>query len=243
MNGNQQEEIINTVKSEMETWLLEQKITNLEQTLSDTISFFSASITMAGVILAVVLVIVGWILKKVFDNKLTEVKDYSVNTSNKYDQILLLENSINAKYEDIKDIDRDLKLSKKEWENIKEINDYHFKEIEYLKEQIESNRCITKLTFLVSKIDNLLGEISDEDVQQYDWGDNIDDPEAKFKSQKRYYSDEREIYVFFEENNYDFVDYLSDLDDGENGDRLEELKATLETIQELYDFFKSVKTK
>ena len=241
MNGNQKEQIVNTVKSEMETWLLEQKIHNLEQTLSDTISFFSASITMAGVILAVVLVIVGWIMKKVFDNKLMEVQKYALNTSNKFDDILELDNKINSKYKEINEVDEYFKRSKKEWESIKEINDYQSKEIEYLKEQVESDRTITKLNLLVPKIDKLLEEISEDDVEQYDWGDDIDGTAEEYKAQKSYYSGRREVFEHFNKTNYEFIDYLSDIDAGENGDRLDELKDTLEAIEEFYDLFLSVK--
>ncbi|RKD25971.1 hypothetical protein BEP19_03335 [Ammoniphilus oxalaticus] len=117
------------ILEKIENLLLEQQVHTLENTLSDTISFFSTWTAMAGVFLAALLVIAGWIMKRVFDKKLTQVTNISSDITGKFEVLKDVEQKVNSKFNTIQEINEYFIKSKKEWEKIKEIQDFQYKEI------------------------------------------------------------------------------------------------------------------
>lgn len=239
MNKNNETQIIE-IKEQMQNWILEQQLSNTENTLSNTIAFFSTTFAVVGIAVAILLVFAAWWMNKLFDSKLEKIREYSEATIKDKNDVEGIKSEISNKFDNIKHLEESLQKATVKLTLQEEISDFLEKENNYLKEQIELTLTLTRFQDIILKTENLLIKINDDVVEKSQWARAFENPLDKFIWEQSSYSDSKGIYDHFINAKYKFNDYLGDVDEGEQGNRLEELKGELKNAQDFYEVLKSI---
>ncbi|MBY0122173.1 hypothetical protein [Bacillus sp. S/N-304-OC-R1] len=234
MNKNNEVQL-NEIKEQMQNWILEQQLSNTENTLSDTIAFFSTTFAVVGIAVAILLVFAAWWMNKLFDSKLEKVREYSEATIKDKNEVESIKSEISNKLDNIKHLEESLQKAIEKLTHQKEISDFLEQENNYLKEQIELTLTLTRFQNIILKTENLLSKVNDDVVEKSQWASAFEDPLDQFMWEESSYSDAKNIYDHFINAEYKLNEYLGDVQAGEQGDRLEELKDELKNAQDFYE--------
>lgn len=93
----------------VEKQILEQKVSDLENTLSNTMDFFGTTFGFAGLVLALLLGIIGWWMNRVFNSKLDKLGETEQEVKNILTNIKDTEERIKELHLDVKKNTRELK--------------------------------------------------------------------------------------------------------------------------------------
>ncbi|RID87071.1 hypothetical protein D1953_07070 [Peribacillus asahii] len=240
MSKNNEVQIVEDVKEEMQNWMLEQQLTNMENTLSDTISFFSTTFAIVGIGVTILLVFAGWWLNRLFNTKLEKVQEFSNSVSENKTDIEKIEKELIKRLGHIKELENSLREETGKLTNQEEINSFLEKENNYLKEQVEFTLTLTRFQSVILRIEEHLTKINESMIESSEWGSESETPVEDFEWQKKDYLEAKAIYEHFNDTEYHLADYLGDLEAEEQGDRLEELQEKLKSAQEFYYLLLSI---
>lgn len=234
MKESNEMQIVEEIKDDLQNWMLEQQLTNLENTLSDTISFFSTTFAIVGIAVAILLVFSGWWLNKLFNVKLEKVQESSGLVSEHKTDIENIEKEVTKKFNSIVNLEGLLQEATDKLQDQEEINNFLEVENNYLKERCEFILTLIKFQRVIIKSEECLSIIDDNLVKNSKWGSKFEDPLDEYKSNKGSYVGAKSIFDHYVDSEYQLVDYLGDVDEGEQGEELEELKDELESAQDFY---------
>lgn len=202
-----QKQVLDQVKNMM----LEQQVNNLENSLSNTISFFSIVLAIAAVLIG----LIGWWMNKTFSNKLDEVRKVSADVERKSENINELEKKVLDKSEYI---DR-LYDSIKEWEHYKKETNENIEGMKLWSEMLEEALSIqievNEFKRIEDRVDELEKSITQNQIDGFPWEDTQMSTNENFKYHKSYYTEAQDAIKKVKlRKALDLKEFVSDLDPG-----------------------------
>jgi len=180
-----EKEQIDKLKTDIENILLQQDINTLENSLSNVIMFFQLVLGVA----AILLIIVGWWMSRIFANKLDEVKDNAKMVDDKLkkvqqseDEILNKSKEINILHESISNW-KDFKQNTRE--DVEGLRSY----IRMLEEALLVDYEVNTFRDFEHTINETEPRITEDMISTY-FGDSEDSYE--YESKKNYYLEAKE---------------------------------------------------
>lgn len=203
-------QIVEDVKGEMLNWVLEQKINNLEHTLSDTISFFSTTFAIVGIVVTILLVIAAWWLNQLFNTKLEKVKEFSESASKHKEEIEKIQTDINITHNSIKEMFDFIKSNKDEVASALDNQQNNQNWLDFLEEKYMILECNQKFLMLIDEVEAKLKTITKKDIENYYVDEFEGSPESQFEYQKKYYIDAKNKFLEMQKQGYTIKDFMED---------------------------------
>ncbi|MCQ6275763.1 hypothetical protein JMM81_12435 [Bacillus sp. V3B] len=233
--SNHEQKILNKV----ETLLLEQQVSNLENTLSDTISFFSMVLALGAILFAVLIVVASWWLNRLFNKKLIQVEVAEQNATNNLLELQQIKDDVNQKYERINEMHEFVKSKKGKIEEIIEDHENLEKWIMFLEEKINILDNGQKFLILIDEVERKLKTITKSDIENFYVDEFEGPPESQFESSKKYYTEAKNKFLTMQKKTYMIEDFVLDNEmeyeplSGEIISEFEEAKGFLEELNKI----------
>ncbi|MHA4196216.1 hypothetical protein [Bacillus cereus] len=208
---NQNEQILEQVKKMM----LEQQVSELGNSLSNTISFFSMTLAAGAIVFAIVIAILSWVWNRVFNEKSKKVEDMEINVNNELVEVKRIKRETDKKFIEIKDMYNEIQNLKQKLETTIEENQSLKLWNDYLEERIniaENNR---KFMELIYEIENKLRQVTQNNIMKFYTDKQEGNPQAQFNYHKRFYLDAKKDVVNLNNIEYSYFDFKEDIDEGE----------------------------
>lgn len=190
--------------------LLEMQISNLENTLSDTISFFSVTFGLIGLGVAILLVIAGWIMNKIFNNKLQSVNQLSEEIKTKKDDIDSTVRNIEKVKDSNDELNRSLKYSEKKYTQIEEIQKYLINSNEVQEVYSIVSTEVQIGLYCIFEIENSLPFISEEMIEASEFKKGPGEIKSDFQYSLDEYKEQKEGLLNLMKTSFDIYDYIEE---------------------------------
>ena len=201
-----------TILEKTEKLILEQQVNNLENTLSDTISFFSMALAIGAVFFTILIVLTSWWLNHLFSKKLAKVEVIEQNVSNNLKKINNISKEIDLKYESIKTLHDFVQSEKDKTDGIIENHEFYKINLEYLEEKNKIQEYNLKFYQLIDEVENKIRNITDEELARYYTDEFEGTPEEQFNYDKSYYDEAKNDFKENFNKKYDLMEFIQDKD-------------------------------
>lgn len=207
---NQNEQILEQVKKMM----LEQQVSELGNSLSSTISFFSMVLAAGAIVFAIIIAGVSWWFNRLFSEKLKKVEEIERNVKNELLEVKQIRQNTDTKYSEIKEIYSSIQNSKHKLDKVIKENLTLKTWNEYLQEKIEMAENNIKFMKLVLEIEDKLKKVTQNDIVKFYTDKKEGNPQKQFELDKKYYLDAKKAVEYLDNIEYEFFDFMGDKESG-----------------------------
>ncbi|HDX9613664.1 TPA: hypothetical protein ROY01_004800 [Bacillus toyonensis] len=209
---NQNEQILDQVKKMM----LEQQVSELGNSLSNTISFFSMVLAIGAIFFAVLIVVISWWLNRLFNEKLKNVEVIETRVKSDLREIKQIKRENDKKFSESQDMYNDIQNSKQKLDIMLEENKRFRIWNEYLEEKIKIVEKRADFMELAHEIEEKIKKVTRDDIVKFYTDLAEGEPEEQFNFQMNYYLEAREAFLSLNNNSYECYDFEEDKNQDED---------------------------
>lgn len=204
LESNKGTEII----GEIEKMIMEEKIHILENTLSDTISFFSMVLALGAIIAAILIGLFSWWLNNNFNKKINKLVESETKVSNDLLAVQKIKKETDQQVVEVTEMYQSINSSKKQIDLITNNQKAIKAKIDFLQEEIKLERYKQDFRYLIYEIEKKVDAITQEELARFYIDELEGSPEEQFKFTKKYYDDAKKNFEELIEDEYEIGEFL-----------------------------------